>query len=90
MDLLAAVTASFAVLLLAAYAARTISLRPADQRLKVLSINSVQVERRTDGDAILRPGVSSVAFVGRYLDRRGYADKWRVELDRAYPSCAGQ
>jgi tight adherence protein B len=83
MDTPAATTASLAVVTLAAYAARTFGLRPADQRRKVLSAGSMQVEQRGDGDAILRPGASSLAFVGKYLDRRGYANKWRKDIERA-------
>jgi tight adherence protein B len=83
MDLLAAMTASLAVMMLAASAARSLARRPADQRLKVLAAGGMQIERRSDGDAILRPGVSSMAFFGRFLDRRGYAERWRIQLDRA-------
>lgn len=83
MDLLAAVTASLAVMMLAAYAALSLSRRPADQRLRVLAADGIEIEHRSDRDAILRPGVSSLAFLGHFLDRRGYAERWRIQLDRA-------
>jgi tight adherence protein B len=83
MDLLAAVTASVTVMLFAAYAARRLSLRPADQRLRVLAPGGVDVEPRGEGEVILRPGTSSLAFVGRFLDRQGYAARWRRQLERA-------
>lgn len=83
MDILAALTASVSVLLLAAYAARSLALRPADQRLKVLATGNMRIEQRGEGDAILRSGSSSLAFVGKYLDRRGYANRWRIQIERA-------
>ncbi len=83
MELLAATTASLAVMMLAAYATLSLSRRPADQRLKVLVTDGVTIEQRSDRDAILRPGASSLAFLGHFLDRRGYAERWRLQLERA-------
>jgi tight adherence protein B len=83
MDVLAAVTASLAVMMIAGYAALALSRRPADQRLRALAGNSIEIEQRSDQDAILRPGASSLVILGHFLDRRGYAERWRIQLDRA-------
>lgn len=84
MEILAAIVASLSVLMLVAYAVRARAMSPADSRLRVLTpLHEVSMERREDGSAILRRGVSSIPALGRFLNRRGYSEAWQFDLQRA-------
>lgn len=84
MEFFAAATAALAVMFLAAYAIRMRALNPEDARLRVLTpLSDVVVENTGQGGAILRRGGSSIPILSRLLDRRGYADRTRYDLERA-------
>jgi tight adherence protein B len=84
MEFLAAATAMISVLFLAAYAIRSRALNPEDTRLRVLTpLSQVVMEDSGAGGAILRRGGSAIPFLNKLLNRRGYADRWRFDLDRA-------
>jgi len=83
MELIAAFTAGLSVFLLAAYAIRARALTPAESRLRFLTPRrDVRIEADEQG-AILRRSASSIPAVTRLLTRRGYAERWAYDLERA-------
>jgi len=85
MEVFAAVLASASVLLLLVYLVRARSLRPSESRIRYLSpVNAVAVETaKADDRPILRRDASGIPAIGSFLSSNGYAERWRIELERA-------
>jgi tight adherence protein B len=84
MEFVAAATAGLTVLLLFTYLVRERALRPSEARLQNLGARrSMAVEATEDGQTILRREASSIPAIARFLNHRGYTDRWQFDLERA-------
>lgn len=83
MPLLIALTGGAAVFLLVIYIVRARALSVGEARLYRLSASrDVSVAQGVDG-SFLKRSSSSIPFVNRLLNARGYAERWSFDLERA-------
>jgi tight adherence protein B len=83
-ELLTAFVAGLAVLVLFTYLVRTRALRPSEVRLQNLGTRrSAALETNEAGETILRRDASSIPAMSRFLNHRGYSERWADDLERA-------
>jgi tight adherence protein B len=81
---LTAMLVSGSVFLLAMYIVRAKSLNPSSDRIRALSdYRNVQTETGADGEIRLKRGTSAIPVLARFLNARGYSERWANELERA-------
>lgn len=84
MPALVALSASACVFLFFAYLVRTRALRTSELRIQRLSPSrEVSVSSSPDGASLLRRDPSSIPAISRWLNTRGYAERWVYQLERA-------
>jgi tight adherence protein B len=67
-----------------AYLVRARALRPTESRIRYLSpVGAAAVETSVNDRPILRRDSSRIPALSHFLSSNGYADRWRLELERA-------
>lgn len=84
MPALVAITASACLFLFFVYLLRAQGLRSPEMRIQRLSPSrDVTVGSGADGASFLKRNSSSIPAISRWLNTRGYAERWAFELERA-------
>lgn len=84
MPALVAVSATACLFLFLVYLLRARALRSPELRIQRLSPSrDVMVTQDADGASFLRRNASSFPLLSRWLNTRGYAERWAFELERA-------
>jgi tight adherence protein B len=83
-EVLAAAVTGGALFLLMLYAIRVRAMTPGEARLRYLSPQrEVTLEQGEDGEALLRRSASSIPAITRFLNARGYSQRWAFQLEQA-------
>jgi tight adherence protein B len=84
MPALVAISASACLFLFLVYLVRARGLRSPEMRIQRLSPSrDVSVGSGGDGGSFLKRNSSSIPAISRWIDTRGYAERWTFELERA-------
>ncbi len=84
MPALAAISASACVFLFFVYLLRARALASPELRIRRLSPSrDVQVTTEADGGSYLKRNASGIPALSRWLNARGYTERWTFELERA-------